>query len=220
MVSNGRRNLICCVAACFFWVVCAAGSSSGQSPEGQSALIKTDKGILLVSNEPGNFYTMEIKGRSIEPGPEPLWFKVDGRFLQIQTALKSQFLNGKVDGRLDDKALLTSHRDWEADYASTLFKAKLKVDSEWIKLSSGKDALGWSYDMPTQFVADRPDAARKQFFLVVVKGDGVLLVNSALVGNDTEKDMKRFLFDTLDTLKPSDKPISISKTSEAIRKGK
>jgi hypothetical protein len=178
-------------------------------------MIKTKNGILIVSNEPGNYFTIEIKGREITPMEQPMMFQVDGKFFQIQTAEKKLFLKNPGDKTLDDKAVLSAHRDWERDYIAGVIKRELKVESEWSKLPGGKDVLAWSYDMPK--VADA-QTAKKQFYLAVVKRNHVLLLNSALTGDDNEKAIKELLLQTLLTLKPTDKPLSLQKASEEIRK--
>src|SRR4051794_33039080 len=75
-----------------------SSSIRAQTAEEQSGVVKTARGILVISNEPGNIYTLEVNGRSIEPVEDhPLWFKVDGNFFQIVTVEKQQFLNGKSE---------------------------------------------------------------------------------------------------------------------------
>jgi len=183
----------------------------------QSGMIKTAKGVLLVWNEPGNYYTIEIKGNKIVPAEQPLLFQVDGMFFQIQTVAKNDFLKGKDDKRLDDKAILAAHRDWEGDYLSGLLKKKLQIDSEWLKLVNGNDALAWTYDMPKAMVPD--GSAKKQLYLAVVKCDHVLLLNSALTSNDDVKAIHQLLIDTMNTLKSSDKPVSLQKAADMVRNG-
>jgi hypothetical protein len=192
-------------------------SVAAQSTE-RSGLIKTDKGVLVVWNEPGNYYTIEIKGEKITPAEQPLLFQVDGKFFQIQVVDKKAFLNGKNEKDFDDKAILAMHRDWEGDYASGILKEKLKIDSEWMKLPNGKDALAWSYEMPKAMLHGST-SAKRQFYLSITKGSMVFLLNTALTGGDEDKDLKALLFETMSTLKPSDKPLSLQKAAEMVRKG-
>ena len=187
---------------------------AARAQEEQSGMIKSKDGILVVWNEPGNYFTIEIKGKEIKPMQQPMMFKVDGKFFQIQTAAKKLFLKNPDDKTLDDKAVLSAHRDWERDYIADVLKRELKVESEWLKLPAGKDVLAWSYEMPK--VADA-QTARKQFYLAVVKRDHVLLLNSALTADDNEKEIKELLMRTLLTLKPTDKPLSLQKASEQIK---
>lgn len=181
----------------------------------QSGMIKSAKGILVVWNEPGNYYTIEIKGEKIIPAEQPLLFQVDGKFFQIQTVEKKAFLKDPSDKSLDDKAILAAHRDWERDYISKVIKNELKIDSAWVKLSNGNDALAWSYKMPK--VVDS-QGATKQLYIAVMKRDHVLLVNSALTGDDNEEDTKKLLIGTLITLRSADKPLSLEKARVQVLK--
>ena len=198
------KNLLILIA----FVLLFAGSISAQ--EEQSGMIKSANGVLVVWNEPGNYFTIEIKGKDIKPSQQERLFKVDGRFFQIQTVEKKAFLK-LTDKSLDDKAILAAHRDWEKEYISGVIKHELKVDSEWLKLPDDRDILVWSYDMPK--------TALKQFYVAVVKRDHVLLLNTALEKEGEAQASKDFLLQTLSTLKSSDKPLSLQKASEQIIKG-
>ncbi len=197
--------------ACFLIFVFFSGSVSAQ--EEQSGMIKSAKGILVVWNEPGNYFTIEISGKKILPGQQQMLFQVDGKFFQILTVDKKAFLKNLNDKTLDDKAILAAHRDWERDYISGVLKRELKIKSEWLKLPGGQDILAWSYDMPK--VTDRQTAMR-QLYLAVVKRDHVLLLNTALENEAEAKAGKDLLFQTLITLKPSDKPLSLQKAQEQV----
>lgn len=195
------------------WIVVFSITSAFAQQE-QSGLVKTAKGYLIVWNEPGNYFTMEVRGDKILPSARPRMLMVDGRFFEIQTTKKEQFLNPN-DKTLDDKAVLAAHRDWERDYASGLLKAELKVESEWLKLPTGQDALGWSYKMPK---GPQSGTVKKQFYLTLVNREHVIVLNSALEGGE-EKDTKQLLLQTMLTLKPTDKPLNIQKAAEQVKKG-
>src|ERR1035437_9482225 len=142
------KNLLALFASAIVLSTCAiifTGPVSAQTDE-EGGMIKTAKGVLVVWNEPGNYYTIEIKGEKILPASQPLLFQVDGTFFQIQTVEKKAFLKDPNDNMLDGKAILSAHRDWEGDYISKVIGKTLKIDSEWIKLSNNIDALAWSYD--------------------------------------------------------------------------
>ena len=178
----------------------------------QSGLIKTATGILVVSNEPDNYYSIEVKGKSIKPIPDhPFWFYVDGKFVQIVCAEKREFL--KDDKGIDDKSILLAHQKWESDYISETLGAKLKLDSSWLKLSSDTLAMAWSYDMPQ--VADK-QTAKRQLYLLRVKGKYVFGLNTVVEKDGEEKVLQQFLVDTLETLKPRDRPLSLEKARDQI----
>ena len=192
-------------------ILLLALASFAQSPE-KSGMIKTAHGVLVVWNEPGNYYTIEIKGDKIQPGKQPLLFQVDGKFFQIQLVDKKAFL--KDDKITDDRSILGAHRDWEGDYISGVIGSKLNIASEWLRLANNNDALFWSYKMPKR--AD-PQEAHWQMYLSVVKGNFVFLLNGATVGGQDEKELRSLLLDTMNTLKPSDKPLSLEKASEMVK---
>lgn len=196
-------------------IILAFSAATTLAQEEQSGMIKTANGILVVWNEPGNYFTIEIMGKKIVPAEQPMMFKVDGRFFQIQPAEKKAFLKNPNDKTLDDKTILAAHRDWEREYISGVLGRELKVESEWLKLAGGQDVLAWSYDMPK--VADT-QTAKRQLYLTVVKRDHVLVLNSALTDLGDSRETKELLLQTLLTLRSTDKPLSLQKASEQIKK--
>jgi len=181
----------------------------------RGGIIKTDKGILIIWNEPKNNYTLEIKGNKIKPIPDKrIMFLADGKFLQLMTVPKKDFLKKAQKQDLDDKAILAAHRDWEAQYLGTVFKETLKVDSSWQKLSNKTDALWWSFEMPSKTNSQ----AKKQVYLIVSKGDYILLLNSVVTEKVDEKTVQQFLMDTMATLKINKKPLSLKRAQEQILK--
>ena len=194
-------------------VLISATAAFGQEEE--SGMIKTAKGILVVWNEPGNYFTIEIKGTKITPMQQPMYFDVDGKFFQIQTAEKKQFLKNPSDKTLDNRPILAAHRDWERDYIAGVLKRELKVESEFVDLPGGQLALAWSYEMPK---VSAEQTAKRQLYLATVKRDHVLLLNSALTDLADARDTKLLMLETLLTLKSSDKPLSLQKASEMVKK--
>ncbi|HWP52438.1 MAG TPA: hypothetical protein VNK07_00090 [Candidatus Binatia bacterium] len=179
-------------------------------------ILKTEKGILIVWNEPNNNYTIEVKGNDIRPfADSPLIFYVDKKILQIKTVAKKEFVNNLETAGLDDKSILIAHRDWEVKYLSSLFKQSLKIDSAWQKLTNGVDALLWNFEMPS----NGNSQAKKQVFLVISKGDYILLLNSAVTDSIDEKTVRQFLLETIETLKINKKPLSLKKAQEQILNG-
>jgi len=199
-----------------FVILAAALPLAAQARE-ESGLIRTANGYLVVWNEPGNYYTIEIRGRDIKPIPDhQLWFTIDGKFFQIVTPSTSEFVKAAAGAKIDDRQVLTAHRDWESDYISQTLRAKFKVDSTWQKLANGTDALAWSFDMPK--VAEK-QTAKRQLYLAVVKGDHVLALNTVVETDGEENALWQLLTDTMNRLKPSDKPLSLEKASEMVKKG-
>ena len=182
-----------------------------------SGIIKTDGGVLLVWNEPENYYTLEIKGEKVvSASSERLILIVDHKFLQILTVQTHSFIKDEhARKQADQKFILTSHRDWEAQRIENTIKEKLNVQSSWQKLSNGKEALLWEYDMQAQAGRD----VKKQMYLSVVKGNFVFMLNGAVTEKTSEAVVKQMLIDTLSTLKPSETPIDFKKAQESIQRG-
>ena len=187
-----------------------------QQEDGWTA-IKTDEGILFVWNQPGLSFSILLKGKEIKPlnDPEHIFFSVDGRILQIQLAGIINFAPDAKEKKLDDKAILAAHRDWEAKYIEDLIHSKLTVRTFNTKLSNGGDAMMWQFDMPKEMNAE----AQKQLYLTLVAKDYVLLLNSESTASIQDADGRKFLLDTIATLKISATPIDVKKLSESIRAG-
>jgi hypothetical protein len=179
--------------------------------------IKTSDGYLLVWNRPDLHFTLLIKGKDIKPlnDPEHVFFNVDGMVFQVQLASISEFAPEAKEKRLDDKAILDAHRDWESKFLEGLLGNKLKLESFNAKLSAGGEASLWQFDMPEGMNAE----ARKQLYLTVVRGDYVLLLNSVATATISEETSRKFLLDTMSTVKMSSTPIDVKKLSESVRKG-
>lgn len=179
--------------------------------------IKTDEGVLFVWNVRGLYFTLSIKGKEIKPlnDPEHIFFSVDGMVVQIQLASIRDFAPDAKEKKLGDKAILAAHRDWESKFMEGLLGKTLKVQVFSVRLSSGSDASLWQFDMPEGMDAE----AKKQVYLTVVSKDYVLLLNCVATATISDDEGRKFLLDTIATLKISPTTIDVKKLSESIRKG-
>lgn len=179
--------------------------------------IKTDDGILFVWNVRGLYFTLSVKGKEIKPleDPEHIFFSVDGLIFQIQLAAIRDFAPDAKQTKLSDRAILAAHRDWEAKFIEELLKSPLKVKNLDAKLSSGSDASLWQYDMPE----GKDTEAKQQVYLTIVSKDYVLLLNGVATATLSDEMVRKFLLDTIATLKISPTRIDVKTLSESIRKG-
>ena len=179
--------------------------------------IKTSDGYLFVWNGPDLHFSISIKGKEIQPvnDTEHIFFNVDGKVFQIQSLPVTNFLPDQERKGLDDKGILAAHRDWESKFVEGLLSKKLTVQSSSEKLGTGSDILIWEFDMPPGLDAD----AKKQLYLTLVTKDYVLLLNSVVTPTISESEARKFLLDTVATLKISSVPISVKELQESIRKG-
>jgi hypothetical protein len=196
---------------------CVARQSQRRSAgQYRSGAINTRAGLLLVSNDPDNWYTLEIKGSDVRPtSTKPKVFNVDGMFLQVVTAKISKFLGEQEKRAADEKTILQAHRDWEAKYAQGNYQEKLVIESSVRKLDNGKDALLWKYNVPEGTRTN----VKKQIYLTVVKGDYVLMLGGIVTGDIKEQASLKLLLTTISSLKVSDKPIDFDQLRESIREG-
>jgi hypothetical protein len=204
-------KLVTLLLTVFLYVASLYG---GQEADYGSGAIKTDYGFLLVWNAPNNHYTLEIKGTNVrQTSTEHVQFTVDGIFLQIVNARIKDFVDDAQRKKMDERAILEVHRDWEVKYLTGDYKESLKVESSWQPLSSGKTALSWSIVVP----ASARGNVKKQTSLTVVKGDFVLMLGSVVTDTIQESTSRQLLMNTAETLKPSDQPIDLRKLQEQIR---
>jgi len=205
------------IAAVAFLILCTALSSRAQKEDYGSGAIKTEYGFLHVWNEePDNYYTLEIRGRDIKrKSAEQIMFNVDGMMLQILTIPLEKFLGDPKNIKLNERAILTAHQDWEFKYLEETYKEKLTKQSAWQKREGGGEALSWDVNVP----ASAKSNVTKQVFLTAVKGNYVMMLGGVVTREIEERAARKLLTDTLATLKTSDKPLDLSKLSEAIKKG-
>jgi hypothetical protein len=180
----------------------------------RSGAIKTSNGYVLVWNQPNNYYLLEIKGKDVrQTSTDRKVFSVDGMFLQIVDAPIENFLEAAKRQGLDDKAILEAHRDWEAKFLDSEFKAKLKIESSWQKLGNGKDVLFWQASVPEGAKTN----VKKQVYLTLVKGEYVLMLGGAVTDATGESAAQQLLLNIIETLKTSDKPTDLQKLRDTIR---
>ena len=206
-------------AATLFLLVSLWSVGASQQENGINA-IKIADGYFLVWNQPDIHFTLEVKGKEVRPlnSTEHVFFNVDGIIFQVQSVAISEFLKDAEKQKLSDQAILTAHRDWEAQFIqSSLLDKKLNVQSATQRLGDGTEALLWRFDMPDMPHSVRSDA-RAQIYLTMVKGAHVVLLNGVVRGTVAESEVRKFLLNTSTTLKTSPGPINARELQETIRK--
>ena len=179
--------------------------------------IKTDDGILFVWNVRELHFTLAVKGKDIKPlnDPDHIFFMVDDKILQIQVAPIREFAPDAKEKKLDDRAILAAHRDWESSFIEGLLKTKVQLHTFNVRLSNGGDASLWQFDMPAGTNVEE----KTQLYLTVVRGDGVVMLNSVATATTSEETTRKFLLDTMATLKTSPVVIDVKKLAESVRQG-
>jgi len=206
-----------CLVVILFFTVFSFECYATQQENGINA-IKTADGFMLVWNQPDIHFTLGVKGKDVRPlnSTEHVFFNVDGIVFQVQSVAISEFVKDAQKKKLNDMSILLAHRDWESQFIeSTLLGKKLNVQTVSQKLRNAGEALLWKFEMP----AIANSTAKEQIYLTVVSGDHVILLNSVVEGAISESTAKKFLLDTISTLKVSSKPINLQDLQESIRKG-
>jgi hypothetical protein len=185
-------------------IIATLSTVSRAQNENIRGILRTSTGVLVVWNEPGNNFTLDVKGSNFENIPnQDVAFLLDGKFLQVVSAsTKDVLADSKRQQKLDDNEILIAHQTWETKYLKDDAGAAPKISSEFIKLLNGKTALLWSYRMSEKPGAERP------VFLTVVKDDHVLELNGKITATVTQTAARNFLIETIQTLKTSPTPLS------------
>jgi hypothetical protein len=183
-------------------------------PDYRSGAIKTASGYMLVWNQPGNCYTIEIKGKNVkQTSQDQIFFAVDGKFIQIVTTAYDSFYKAEANKAADQKAILEAHRDWEIRFRENEngVGTKLEVQSTWHQLDNGRNAILWEFDNPL-----RPgQTVKRQIFLATVKGDRVLLLNGGTTDGINKSDVINMLLATMSSLKASSEPTDLNTIAES-----
>lgn len=208
--------LIAQPAAARLTTASAPSRVSPQQEDGWVA-IKTDDGILFVWNVHELHFTLAVKGKDIKPvdDPDHIFFTVDDKALQIQVAPIREFAPDAKEKKLDDRAILIAHRDWESTFVEGLLKSKVQLHTFNVRLSTSGEASLWQFDMPAELHAE----AKTQLYLTVVRGDYVVMLNCEATATVSDETARKFLMDTMATLKTSPDAIDVKKLAESLRKG-
>lgn len=184
--------------------VYSGAAAQNEQPRALRAAVRTVDGAHFIWNQPGNNFTLEIKGKDVRPNnsSQDVYFKVDGDVLQIQCAAISQFVDGSQSPVRDSRTILTAHKDWESQYAGSVLGERLKVRSVGQKSADGRESLYWKFDTPKNFTGP----GKTRLFLTTINGEYVIALSCVIMSSDEEPRVRRLLFDTLATLRVSAKP--------------
>lgn len=177
-------------------------------------LLKSERGVVLLYNKNSLHFTIEFAGKDIKPADsEQIFLSVDNRMLQLQVADVIEVI-GKEKSKLSNADILTKHRDWERDFLNITLRSQLKVVSEAIKNPAQRDTLFWHFPMPDGM----NEQVSEQTFLTTVIGDKILALNYSVNKDDSISNAQKYLQETMNSLKTSDKPILVKKVQEGLRK--
>jgi hypothetical protein len=168
-------------------------------------VIQTEHGYKLVSDGSGKPFTVEISGKEVRQqhlDVDPLIFSVDKMVLQVVCPEINGFLNAGKRKKMDDRGVLTFHRDFEAEYLEESNQTKFNIESSWRTLENGREALLWTFKMP----ADRTKNVTEQIYLTTLAGNRVLMLVTSLTAQTDREASIQLLLNTASTLKMTGKP--------------
>lgn len=174
------------------------------------AAITTDYGLLFISNSKEKSFTLEIRGKNIEPlkgGNNPA-FIVDGKLLQVVLAATKDFVTDVE--KLKEEEILEKHKIWESEYLGGKFGKKLDLKMENVKVKDFK-TLFWGFERP--LANEKYD---RDYLLTTIVGKNVLALSTSVLVGEKVSDYQKFLVATLATLKISDEPFDIQKLADEI----
>ena len=186
-------------------LLCALTSMAQTDDSPQRAAVRTPQGARFIWNQPGNNFTLDIRGNDVRPNNSTtdVYFKADGTVIQIQVAAIGQFVS--ASDRPDNRKILIAHRDWEAQHAETILGNLTVTETTDVKLETGRQALFWKFAVPEKFA----QVGKTSEFLTTVNGNYVIVVAANAADQSNEERVRQVLVNTLLTLKVSDKPFEL-----------
>lgn len=193
-------------------VALSTGAFASQQSD-EIVAVKTDGGVLLVWNRPGQHFTVQLRGDSIQPlpGSEHVFFNVDGVIIQIGAAGVSKLGLGP-DGP-DGVAILAAHRDWEVKSIVERLGAPVAIRSSEIDLGRFGRGLLWGYEMPQGFDTE----AKQQLYLTMLTKRYVVYFNGVVTATATEDRVRGVLMSAASTLNASTTRIDVKRLQRELR---
>lgn len=199
------------LTAIFILVSTVAAVASQQAD--QVVALKSEAGVLLVWNEPGNHFTVELRGDEIEPLPESghVFFRVEGVVVQVGAIGVDEFAHGAGGRPIPE--ILAAHRDWEARYIGGRLGAQIVIQSSEVDLGPIGKGLLWGYDMPPGLDAE----AKKQIYLTVLNKRHVLYFNGVVTAAAAEGRVTKLLMTVASSLRVSRDRVDVKKPRKKLR---
>lgn len=167
----------------------------------QDRAIQAEHGYRVVSDGPGNAFTLEIIGDVKQQQIEgaPLIFSVDKQVLQVLAPGIRNFLPPRKSKKMDDRAILTAHRDYESKFLEEVNQTRFDVESSWKTLDNGRDALLWTFKMSPRGTQN----VLEQVYLTTLAEDRVLVLVTPLTDLSKKDAAIQLQLRTASTLKLS-----------------
>lgn len=184
--------------------------------------IISPEGMILVFNFQNNHFHIELKGEEIFETETENVFVIDDKLVQVLTLPRYKFLNDTTQ-RLSDSEFISKYIGWETDYLKTTFYESFIDSLDFHKTNNGKEFAFWRYDMPFVEPEQRTDStvtvsSQKQLFAITKIKDRVVGVHSPLFETNQYGIVKNYLFDCIESIVKSEKPIDLEELNKQINK--
>ncbi len=185
-------------------------------------LIGTPTSLILVYNNPNNYFYIEIQGIDKKKTEKKNIFIIDKRGVQVLAINKYKFLP-KVDSSKSQIDILKVYIKWESDYIDSAFNFDIKATEETLRTPKGKEVVFWTYDWPLKQEPTRTDSTitnttQKQMFILRVVKDYVVGINTPLFESDQYENNKAYLLNNIDNIVESDKEIDLDELNKQVNK--
>jgi hypothetical protein len=153
------------------------------SAHARYSMIKSQDGVLVVSEVPGRKFSVDVPGSTIVPyclkQADHPYLTADGRLLQIMSVPLAEF---RADPKAADDVVLRKQMEYEINFTRVPRSA---VRAQPRKLAAGRTALLWSFALGTQ--------VRRQVNLTFRSGTYVVALVGAVDDSHSAGDIEKFL---------------------------
>ena len=187
-----------------------------QIEDGEFSALKSPEGVMIVYNNPGAAFSIDIKCRSMkEIEKEQMIFIFDGKVLQF-TPVPIFVFYPDAPANPPDSLVLLKHRINEMDYIRQLINKDVTPQSDNFLTKSGKLCYFWEFDIPG--LADDTLSTRviKQMYLTTRINNRVLMISSAVMRMNNRDELRKFIKGIAETIKISSKSFDLNKIKDSL----
>ena len=194
---------------------------SKETVEGESSIIRIKDGVMVIYNSnnvpdsanPSNYveyrpvtsFRFEINCKNFkEVERENLMFLVDDMVFQFTPVPVSSFSKDNFSITTNDSIMLLYHQFNELKYTRELIPGDYEINDEMFSTPSGKVCLFWEFDIPNKEKDTADNSIYKQMYATTRINEKILMFSSAVQKKNDPKEVKRFLKQTIATIRTTD----------------
>ncbi|MFO0912561.1 MAG: hypothetical protein U0795_06375 [Pirellulales bacterium] len=153
---------------------------------------QTERGLKVISNQPGSRYALEIAGKEFKlQHPERLVWSVDDKVIQVLAVP----LDDKADFS-DPKALLKAHQAYESEFIGQGGWKEIPEATKWLEFPAGEPALYWEMNHPEP-KEESDSRADKHLFCTTMNGKSIILISVSVFPGMKEQECSKWLQETM-----------------------